>query len=117
MSRAPTTADTFNAVGDHTRRAILNELAVRECTVGELVERVDRPQPQVSKHLRVLREVRLVQCRSVGRSRLYRIDQSGLEPLHGWLNDLISQVNESYDRLDDYLHELQADNRPPGQEE
>lgn len=112
MSRAPTTTDTFNAVGDQTRRAVLEELAVQECTVGELIERLRLPQPQISKHLRVLREVDLVQYRSVGRARMYRINRAGLEPLHGWLTDLVAQVNQTYDRLDDYLHELQAANPP-----
>lgn len=108
MSRAPTTTDAFNAVGDQTRRAMLDELAEGELTVGELVDKVGRPQPQVSKHLRVLREVNLVSCRNVGRSRLYRIDRTGLDPLHGWLNDLVAQINSSYDRLDDYLAEVHA---------
>lgn len=117
MSRTATNADPFNAVGDHTRRAVLGELARRECTVGELARRLDCPQPQISKHLRVLRDVRLVRCRSVGRSRLYRIDRSGLEPLQSWLGELTARVNASYDRLDDYLHELQNEDRPPDQED
>ena len=69
MARAPATTDAFNAVGDPTRRRILGLLAGGEATVGELVERLALPQPQVSKHLRVLREVDLVRCRAEGLDR------------------------------------------------
>lgn len=108
MSRTATTADAFNALGDRTRRAILHELAAREYTVGTLAETLGRTQPQVSKHLRVLRHVGLVKHRSAGRSRVYEIDPSGLAPLQDWLATLVARVNASSDRLDDYLHELQA---------
>ena len=116
MSRAATTADAFNAVGDQTRRTILQELAVRQYTVGELAEHLGCPQPQVSKHLRVLRQVGLVRHRSVGRSRVYQIEPAGLAPLESWLNALLARVNSSADRLDDYLHELQAMDHRTAQE-
>ncbi len=109
MSRAATTADVFNAVGDDARRELLDALATGEATVGELVERLGRDQPQVSKHLRVLREVDLVRCRNAGRHRLYRVHRPGLAPLQHWLGHLTTTVNEHYDRLDDYLHDLQRE--------
>lgn len=109
MARAATTTDPFNAVGDPTRRAVLEALAADESTVGELADRLGCAQPQMSKHLKVLREVDLVRCRQTGRSRVYRIHRDGLVPLQTWLGELTRVVNARYDRLDDYLHALQAD--------
>ena len=82
-------------------------LATREATVGELVALLDKPQPQVSKHLGVLREAGAVQCRPDGRARIYRLDRKALAPLLSWLDRLTADVNERYDRLDTYLDELQ----------
>lgn len=66
MTRAPTTADVFNAVGDVTRRRILDTLAAGDVPVGELAEQLGLAQPQASKHLRVLREVGLVEAHAAG---------------------------------------------------
>jgi DNA-binding transcriptional ArsR family regulator len=107
MPRAATTTDVFNAVGDASRRGLLDALAIGECSVGELVERLDLPQPTVSKHLRVLRDVGLVRCRAHGRIRTYSVDATGLAPLHTWLQQLTVAINDHYDRLDSYLDELQ----------
>jgi DNA-binding transcriptional ArsR family regulator len=103
----PVTADVFNAVGDPCRRRILGLLAAREATVGEVVDATGASQPQVSKHLRVLREVGLVRCRAHGRRRLYRTHPEALAPLRMWLEELTATVNARYDRLDDYLVALQ----------
>ena len=108
MPRAATTTDPFNAVGDRTRRELLALLAGGEATVGELVVRLRCPQPQVSKHLRVLREVDLVRSRTVGRARVYRLHAAGLEPVRSWLTELTAAIDARYDRLDDYLHELRS---------
>lgn len=102
-----TTADVFNAVGDPGRRRILALLATREATVGEVVEGLGLTQPQVSKHLTVLRDVGLVRCRADGRRRVYRVQAAALAPLRSWLDELTESVNAHYDRLDDYLAELQ----------
>jgi DNA-binding transcriptional ArsR family regulator len=110
MARAATTSDVFNALGDPTRRTILESLAARDATVTELVGRLHLPQPQLSKHLKVLREVDVVRCRQAGRQRIYRLHEPALAPLQTWLTRLTAAVNEHYDRLDDYLHELQHDN-------
>ena len=72
MARAATTADAFNAVAEPRRRQILDGLAGGERSVNELVADLGLAQPQVSKHLRVLREVGLVEVREHGRRRLYR---------------------------------------------
>ncbi len=116
MARAATTTDPFNAVGDRTRRELLQVLASGEATVGELVDRLGCAQPQVSKHLKVLRDVDLLRCRSVGRARLYRLHRPGLAPLQSWLTQLTTDVNEHYDRLDDYLHELRATTDSPAED-
>jgi DNA-binding transcriptional ArsR family regulator len=109
MARTATTADIFNALGDESRRSILETLAARDATVTDLAARLHMPQPQLSKHLKVLREVDVVRCRQAGRQRIYRLHEPALEPLHTWLTRLTAAVNEHYDRLDDYLHELQQD--------
>ena len=74
MARAATTADAFNAVAEPRRRQILDVLAAGERPVGELVDVLGLAQPQVSKHLRVLREVGAVDVRDEGRRRLYRVN-------------------------------------------
>jgi DNA-binding transcriptional ArsR family regulator len=108
MARTPTTADVFNAVGDTKRRDIIQVLAEGEATVNDVVDRLGLGQPQVSKHLKVLRDVGLVRCRSQGRSRHYRLNTPAFEPLESWVSLLTRTVNEHYDRLDDYLDTLQA---------
>jgi DNA-binding transcriptional ArsR family regulator len=109
MARAATTADVFNAVAEERRRDILDVLHEGEAAVGDLVERLDLSQPQVSKHLRVLRDVDLVRCRTVGRHRFYRVNGPALRPLHDWVIGFEQLWNERYDRLDDYLVELQRE--------
>jgi DNA-binding transcriptional ArsR family regulator len=107
MARAATTADVFNAVAEVRRRDILNVLAGGEAAVSDLVERLAMGQPQVSKHLKVLRDVELVHYRTVGRQRLYRVNGAALRPVHDWVSGFERLWNERYDRLDDYLAELQ----------
>ena len=64
MPRAATTSDSFNAVAEPRRRAILNYLALQERPVGDIVASLQLAQPSVSKHLRVLRDVGLVEART-----------------------------------------------------
>ena len=84
MARAATTADAFNAVAEPRRRAILNYLAMQERPVGEIVDSLRFEQPSVSKHLRVLLEVGLVNVRRDGRRMLYRTNAEAIRPLHEW---------------------------------
>ena len=115
MPRAATTSDAFNAVAEPRRREILDALASSsrgELGVNELVALVDRPQPQVSKHLQVLRDVDLVRCRTEGRQRLYRINAPALRPVHDWTAGFARLWNERLDRLDDYLTDLQQERQP-----
>ena len=84
VPRAATTSDTFNAVAEPRRREILDYLASRERPVSDVVEALGLPQPSVSKHLRVLRDVGLVDVRRDGRQMLYRTNAENIRPLHEW---------------------------------
>src|SRR5688572_26969687 len=84
MPRAATTSDAFNAVAEPRRRDILNFLAAREHAVGDIVMALNLPQPSVSKHLGVLRNVGLVEVRRDGRQMLYRTNADAIRPLHEW---------------------------------
>ena len=84
MARAATTSDAFNAVAEPRRREILNYLALQERPVGEIVNLMGLEQPSVSKHLRVLLEVGLVNVRRDGRRMLYRTNAEAIRPLHDW---------------------------------
>jgi DNA-binding transcriptional ArsR family regulator len=109
MARAATTTDVFNAVAEAHRRQILDALVEGEASVGELVERLELAQPQVSKHLKVLAEVGLVRMRAAGRQRMYRLEAPALAPIQRWLATYEQLINARFDRLDDYLAELQAE--------
>jgi len=108
MARAATTADVFNAVAEPQRRAILDALGSGERPVGELVRALALPQPQVSKHLRVLREVGAVQVRGSGRLRLYRVNGPALKPIHDWIQGYERLWSDRFDALADVLQELKA---------
>jgi DNA-binding transcriptional ArsR family regulator len=109
MARAATTADAFNAVGEPARRAILDALAGGERPVNALVDVLDLGQPQVSKHLRVLREVGVVDVRQEGRQRLYRLNGRALKPIHDWVKAYEQSWSERFDRLDAVLEELEKE--------
>src|SRR5215831_659316 len=107
VARSSTSSDVFNAIGEAHRRDILDTLIAGEKAVGTIVTDLSMPQPQVSKHLRVLSEVGLVRCRAEGRRRLYRLEAARLRPLHEWLAKYEQAWNDRLDRVDDYLQELQ----------
>lgn len=109
MARAATTADAFNAVAEPRRRQILDLLASGEMPVNDLVRLLDLAQPQVSKHLKVLREVGLVEAREVGRQRLYRLNSQPLKPIHDWVASYERSWSEAFDRLDVVLEELKLE--------
>lgn len=106
LARAPTTADAFNAVAEPRRRQILDALAGRERPVNELVRLLGLAQPQVSKHLRVLREVGAVDARDEGRQRLYRLNGHALKPIHDWVKNYERSWSERFEELDVVLEEL-----------
>jgi DNA-binding transcriptional ArsR family regulator len=106
MARAATTTDAFNAVAEPRRRQILEALAGGQLSVSELVGVLDVPQPLVSKHLRVLREVGIVTVREDGRQRLYRLNGSALKPIYDWVKDFEQLWSERFARMDIVLSEL-----------
>ena len=113
MARTPTTTDAFNAVAEASRRDLLDALGTGEATVGELVSRLGLSQPQVSKHLGVLRAVGLVSVRADGRRRWYRVNGPALKPIHDWVRTFERTWSERLDRLDDVLVELQSQEDSP----
>jgi DNA-binding transcriptional ArsR family regulator len=117
MARAPTTADAFNAVAEPRRRQILDTLAGGERPVNELVRLLGVPQPQVSKHLRVLREVGAVAVRGQGRQRLYRLNSEALKPIHDWVKAYERSWSERFDELDAVLEDLKQKEEGDGDDE
>src|SRR5262245_21069509 len=99
MARSPTTTDAFTAIAEPRRRALLGALANSsgERDVSWLVEALGWPQPQVSKHLGVLRKVGLVRVVRRGKHRLYSLDGQALRPVYDWV--------KPYERF--WKHQLQ----------
>jgi DNA-binding transcriptional ArsR family regulator len=97
MARAATTSDAFNAVAEPRRRDILNYLAMQERSVTQIVDAMQMEQPSVSKHLKVLKGVGLVEVRREGRQMLYRVNADAIRPLHDWASN--------FERL--WQHQLQ----------
>ena len=114
MARAATTADAFNAVAEPRRRQILDLLAGGERPVNDIVDALGVAQPQVSKHLRVLREVDLVDVRDEGRHRLYSLNGRSLKPIHDWVVAYEQLWNERFDVLDEVLDELKEKEQEDG---
>ena len=81
-------------------------LRTGEWPVNELAQEMGMAQPRASKHLRVLREVGLVQDRKEGKQRLYGLDARGLQPVHEWVGGFERFWNASFDRLDAYVQDL-----------
>ena len=114
MARAATTTDAFNAVAEPRRREILDLLSGGERPVNDIVALLGVAQPQVSKHLRVLREVGLVDVREDGRQRLYRLNGEPLKPIHVWVKTYARAWNDRFDALDDVLDELKGEEEGNG---
>jgi DNA-binding transcriptional ArsR family regulator len=117
MARAATTADAFNAVAEPRRRQILDVLAAGERPVNDLVRVLGLAQPQVSKHLRVLREVGAVDVREQGRQRLYRLNGLALKPIHDWVQEYERTWTERFDRLDAVLEDLKQKEEGDGNDD
>ena len=117
MARAATTADAFNAVAEPRRRQILDALAAGERPVNDLVRLLGLAQPQVSKHLRVLREVGAVDVREQGRQRLYRLNGHALKPIHDWVQAYERTWSERFDRLDAVLEDLKQKEEGDGNDD
>ena len=117
MARAATTTDAFNAVAEPRRRQILDALAGGELPVNDLVSQLGLGQPQVSKHLRVLREVGLVDVRDQGRQRIYRLNGRSLKPIHDWVKTYERSWSERFERLDGVLEELKEQEEGDGSDD
>lgn len=111
MARVPTTHDPFNAVAEPRRRQVLDAIGGSEISVNDLAKKLGWPQPMVSKHLGVLRQVGLVKERRAGRQRMYRVNAERLRPIYDWVQPFERFWNERFDRLDDLLEELQKKER------
>jgi DNA-binding transcriptional ArsR family regulator len=117
LARAATTADAFNAVAEPRRRQILDALAGGELPVNRIVAVLGLGQPQVSKHLRVLREVGAVEVRSEGRQRLYRLNGAALKPIHDWVKEYERTWAERLERMDEVLEELKSKEQGDGSDD
>ncbi|HEX9854548.1 MAG TPA: metalloregulator ArsR/SmtB family transcription factor [Acidimicrobiia bacterium] len=106
MPRLATTVDAFAAIGEPRRREILDVLSTGEMAVNDVVAVLGIAQPQVSKHLGVLKEVGLVASRRRGRQQLYRVNGAALRPVHDWAQSFERLWNERFDQLDELLEEL-----------
>lgn len=98
--------ESLAAIADPTRRRIVELLAVRERTAGELVEKFDLSAPAISQHLKILREAGLVTVRAEGQSRVQVINPDGFTELDSWLEKTRSVWSR---RLDALERELRAD--------
>src|SRR5688500_2791697 len=117
MARAATTTDAFNAVAEPRRRQIVDALAGGERPVNELVRVLGLAQPQVSKHLRVLRAVGVVDVRDEGRQRLYRLNGDALRPIHDWVKSYERSWSERFDELAVVLEDLKQNEEGDGSDE
>jgi DNA-binding transcriptional ArsR family regulator len=108
MARAATTSDAFNAIAAPQRREILDVLRDGDRPVLGLVGELGIAQPSVSKHLKVLREVRLVHVREAGSQRIYGLDARGLRPVYEWVGGFEEFWNESFDSLNAYVQALKG---------
>jgi len=108
MVRSQVEDDVFHAVAEPQRRRILGVLRHGERPVSAIVADLRISQPLASKHLRVLRAVNLVDVRQEAQQRFYRLNAAALKPIHAWIGGFEAFWNQSFDRLDDYLRDLQA---------
>lgn len=108
MVRSKIIDDPFGAIAEPKRRALIEMLAGREMTVGQLVDQMKCSQSAVSKHLGVLKRVGLVSERKNGRFRVYRVEARQLEPVKEWVTQFDRYWNNSLDNLGEYLEEIQT---------
>ena len=97
------TPDAFTVLAEPTRRRILDELVSAEASVGTLVDRLDLPQPTVSKHLRVLRDAGFVTCRASAQQRIYRVEPAPLRAVAEWLEPYRRLWERHLDALERHL--------------
>ncbi|MFC4307121.1 ArsR/SmtB family transcription factor [Cohnella boryungensis] len=101
---------TLSALAEPHRLHIVELLRDGPRPVGEIADRLHLQQPQASKHLRVLSEAGLVEVQPIANRRIYRLRPQPLQELNDWLETFRGVWEARFDRLDDYLHELQQSN-------
>jgi DNA-binding transcriptional ArsR family regulator len=111
MARAPATSDVFNAIAEPRRREIIGVLAGGERPVGDLVRALKLPQPTVSKHLGVLREVGVVAVTRRGRERVYRLEAQELRAVHDWVKAYEKFWSHQMDRIKERAERLAREER------
>ena len=104
---------TLTALADPTRRAILSRLSQGEASVTELAEPFDMSLPAISRHLKVLEKAGLITRGRKAQLRPCRLDPAPLKSLSEWLEFYRHHWEESFDRLGDYLKEVQGDHTAP----
>jgi DNA-binding transcriptional ArsR family regulator len=97
------TTDVFTVLADPTRRGILDRLRAGDSTVGSLVEALSASQPQISKHLRVLRDAGFVTCRTAAQHRVYRVEPSRFTEIAEWLEPYRALWSHHLDALERHL--------------
>ncbi|MFH7026528.1 MAG: metalloregulator ArsR/SmtB family transcription factor [Heteroscytonema crispum UTEX LB 1556] len=105
MSRPVASADIFQAIADPTRRALLDRLSTGEQPVKQLAEPFAMSLPAISQHLRILCEAGLVQMRSSGRQRLYRLNPEPLKQVSDWIAHYEHFWQQKLEALGNYLEE------------
>ncbi|HKD38924.1 MAG TPA: metalloregulator ArsR/SmtB family transcription factor [Myxococcaceae bacterium] len=103
MHRARAHADVFRAIADPTRRAILDRLRAGPTPVNALADDFRQSRPAISKHLRVLRQARLVSEERVGRQRRYQLQPAPLQQVVGWIEGYRALWQMNLDNLKRYL--------------
>lgn len=98
---------TMSALAEPNRLHIVELLRDGPLTVGEIADRLGLNQPQVSKHLRVLSEAGIVEVQPIANRRIYKLRPQPLQELDAWVKSFRRIWDESFDRLDAYLQELQ----------
>jgi DNA-binding transcriptional ArsR family regulator len=100
MARAATTSDVFNAIAEPRRRQIIDVLSrSRGLAVGAVVVALGLPQPAISKHLSVLKDVGLVSVSKEGRARVYSLNADRLRPVHDWVKTFEKHWERQLDRI------------------
>ena len=113
MPRSPATADAFTAIAEHKRRKILGALAGSNVQrdVSWLVEKLSWPQPQVSKHLSVLRKVGLVSVARQGKRRMYAVNGQQLRPVYDWVKAYERFWEHQLARIKNRAEEIHRDSK------
>ncbi len=102
----------WTALTEPNRLHIVELLRDGPLTVGQITEHLGLQQPQVSKHLKVLSEAAIVEVQPQANRRIYQLRREPFQELEAWLNSFRRLWEERFDRLDDYLRELQASDQP-----